>query len=137
MKVNLSLEVTDEQRNVLACILAGKPLKALAKREDVRDFVEGWIATLTPDAIPDAPEKPAKAPNTAAYDIGDGRTVVVENGPGVGDRYAEAFIAALTPDERKIYDQLKEDGKPDGYIRGYFYIERKRARGDKPLADKG
>jgi hypothetical protein len=132
MKVNLSLEVTDEQRNVLACMLAGKPIKGQAKREDVRAFVEGCIGGLTKKMIPAPPTK-APAKNLGEYDVGDGRTVTVESGPGVHERYVEAFWALLTDEERAKAEELKAEGKSDGYIRGYFYIERAERRGGKPL----
>lgn len=106
MKVNLSIEVTDVQRNVLAIINAGKHTKALATRDDVRAFVEGSLLALTPAIVADDPT-PTTPPTTSIY-AGDPPT----------------FWDLLTPEELKIANKFKAEGKPDGFIRGYFFIER-------------
>lgn len=41
MRVNLQLEMTDEQRQLFASQLAGKEVKRLATRDDVRNFMFG------------------------------------------------------------------------------------------------
>jgi hypothetical protein len=106
MKVNLSIEVTDEQRNVLAIINAGKPTKALATRDDVRAFVEGCLDFLKQQPTAE-PEPQATAPAPSIY-AGDPPT----------------FWDLLTPEELKLANKFKAEGKPDGFIRGYFFIER-------------
>lgn len=47
MKVALSLEISDEQRNALAQEIAGKKVQRLATREEVRAYVEGAIGALS------------------------------------------------------------------------------------------
>lgn len=54
MKTNIGIELTDEQRNRLACLLAGKETKALATRAQVTELVEGFVAGLL-DQEPGAP----------------------------------------------------------------------------------
>lgn len=51
MKVALSIEITDEQRNALAIALAGKETKRLVTRDEVREFLEGAIASLGAPAV--------------------------------------------------------------------------------------
>ena len=46
MIVNIRIEISDEQRNTLACAIAGKAVKRLATREDVTAYVEGAIARI-------------------------------------------------------------------------------------------
>ena len=46
MKTNVSIELDDEQRNRLACELAGKPVKRMATRQEVRDLVVAVVAGL-------------------------------------------------------------------------------------------
>ena len=51
MKVALSIEITDEQRNALASAITGKETKRLATRDEVREFLEGAIASLGASAV--------------------------------------------------------------------------------------
>ena len=137
MKVALSIEVTDEQRNILANLENTRRTKALASRDDVRAFIEGVLSNLTAELLPiEAPKQPAdKSKKLASYDVGDGTVVTVETGPAVQSNYDAAFYAALNDKDRETYNRLKAEGQPDGFIRGYFYIERKKFRGNKPLRD--
>ena len=138
MKVALTIEITDAQRNVLANLDATKRTKKLASRDDVRDFIVGVLSNLTPDLL--LPEQPKQAVDKskkfASYDVGDNTTITIETGADVQSNYETAFLAALSDTDLATYNRLKEEGHSSGYIRGYFYIERKKQRGDKPLRDK-
>jgi hypothetical protein len=46
VKVNANIEISDEQRNVLARLIDGKQVKRLATRDEVREYVAGCIASL-------------------------------------------------------------------------------------------
>lgn len=52
MKVNLSVEIDDAQRNRLAQLIDGKTNKRLATRDEVRAFVEQLIESLATDSAP-------------------------------------------------------------------------------------
>ncbi len=52
MKVSLSLEVSESQRNALAQLIDGKSIKRLATRDEVRAFVEQLIESLATDSAP-------------------------------------------------------------------------------------
>lgn len=70
MKVAMSIEVSDSQRNSLAQLLSGKTVKRLATRVEVRDYVEGCIAALDVDIVPEpAPGAPgeARVPQVVAH----------------------------------------------------------------------
>lgn len=60
MKTVIRLDVTDEQRNALAQLLARKPVKRLATREEVDAYVQGIVAQLADGVTPEtfAPEVP-------------------------------------------------------------------------------
>lgn len=127
MKVAITIEITDKQRNVLANLGATKRHKKLASRPDVRDFIAGCIAGLTEKLLShQVPESPKPKVNEGTYDLGNGETVTVKNGPNVNDNYVLAFVEKLTDKEREVYEKLKKEGHCDNYIRGYFYVERAR-----------
>ena len=136
MKVALSIEITDEQRNVLAHLHADRRTKKLASRDDVRDFIEGAIASLTEDALPEFKPQEKIDPAEAHYDVGNGTLVKVKRGPDVHRHYIDAWIEALSTEDRKKYDDLKAKGHTDAYVRGFFYIERAKLRNGAPLRDK-
>jgi len=46
MRVNLGIEITDEQRRTLADVLDGKSTARLASRDDVRDVLLGVLDAL-------------------------------------------------------------------------------------------
>jgi hypothetical protein len=58
MKVALSIEVTDEQRKQLSSLIAGKAVVRLATREEVREFVNGALATLSSADVPQSNSSP-------------------------------------------------------------------------------
>ena len=102
MKVNLSLEVTESQRNVLARLLTGKDIKRLATRDEVREFVAGCIESLTE-------REGAVLPADAAIALPQPRV-------SVGD------LLTIDPEDEEILR-----GKAPGYIVGWNRVKRKRA----------
>lgn len=71
MKVAMSIEINDSRRNSLAQLLAGRAVKRLATRVEVKDYVEGCIAALDVDIVPEpAPGRPgeARVPQVVAPD---------------------------------------------------------------------
>lgn len=62
MKVSLSLEVSDPQRNALARLIEGKDIKRLATRDEVRAYVTGCVESLQGNGVAADPEPAAVAP---------------------------------------------------------------------------
>lgn len=102
MKMNLNLTVTDEQRNTLACLLAGKDVKRLASRDDVAGYVLGLLAGLHPrvESEPDV--------------VSDADTV-----REVTQR------RTLSQEEARKHDELIAAGHPEGYARGWINASRR------------
>lgn len=78
MKVNVNVEISDAQRNVLAQAIDGKPIKRLATRDEVRDYVAGCIASLVeagavtePTAVASTPLRPASTNDLSVIDPED------------------------------------------------------------------
>ena len=109
MKCNIKLDVSDQQRNALACLLAGKAVKRLATREDVLSFVQGAVAGLsqeTPTLPLGSPSVPAAAPSGA-------------------------LRAPLSPAELATVAELTKAGRSPGYIRGWIYAGRRIHEGNQ------
>lgn len=104
MKCNVKLDVNDAQRVGLASLLAGKPVKRLATRDDVAGFIIGMMAALQESAYDDEPT-PERVRAVAA----------------VGKGY--------TPEEARKYDALIAAGKPEGYARGWIAASRRMFAG--------
>lgn len=94
MKTNISLNLSDQQRNDLACLLAGKKVKRLATRKEIVEFTTGLIERNLINAIgvKAIPESPAR----------------------------QALAGALSADEQGLVEHLRAQGKSDSYIRGYI-----------------
>ena len=63
MKTNVKVDLDDTQLNRLACLLAGKPVKAKAKRRDIQAFVASCIDQATSALPVDAPVPVARLSN--------------------------------------------------------------------------
>jgi hypothetical protein len=46
MKTNVSIDLTDDQRNRLACLIAGKPVKRLATRKEIANLAVQHLGGL-------------------------------------------------------------------------------------------
>lgn len=64
MKTNVSIELTDEQRDMLANVIDGKASKRLATRADVNALVQGLIDQCLAADLPE--NKPRQAANPTA-----------------------------------------------------------------------
>ena len=106
MKVALSIEVTDQQRNALAVRLSGKEVKRLATRDEVRDFLLSALTGLdtpgTTEPLPTTHSDPVPGvvhpPVTFTPDTGR---------PILGDPFAELDISS-----RAVVDRLRADKPP-------------------------
>lgn len=102
MKTNVKLDVSDEIRNALAILIAGKQVKRLASREDVTAFVTGALEGLLQTAQPIDEDEPVRR-----------------------SRSAEPRSQSLTADEERTIARLQKEGRDEGYIRGWIYAGRK------------
>jgi hypothetical protein len=111
MKVNLGVELNDEQRVALASIIAGKSVKRMASRDDVRDFLGGIVGAL---ACAHADVEAPTALPTAAVAV------------------ARVSAGAYTPEEQTVVDRLLSEGRNAEYARGWIsagrVIAKSRAR---------
>jgi hypothetical protein len=148
MKMNLNLTITDEQRNVLACLLAGKDVKRLATRDDVAGYVLGMLAGLFPRTAdqPDVCRHGVRAPHeckACADEPSDAEvrawvdrvTQGEDDSPCVMGMGAERSPKAqaiteetqrrgMTQAEARKYDELIAAGHPPGYARGWITASR-------------
>ena len=97
MNVNAQFSLNDDQRRALASAIAGKPVKRLATRAEVRDFVTGALAAAT-----------------TTIDV-DGEITTPSGGPQFG----------LSPREEREVERLRKAGKNDSYIRGWLQVGRR------------
>lgn len=58
MKTNVSVVLTDEQRNALACRVSGKSVKRLITRREVNELVAGFFDAMLSEAANDANYRP-------------------------------------------------------------------------------
>ncbi|MDJ0905382.1 MAG: hypothetical protein QNI96_05140 [Woeseiaceae bacterium] len=102
MITNLRLDLTDRQRNDLACMLAGKKVARLATRAEITDYVTGLLerSLCESTAVRATPESPVR----------------------------QQLAGALSFDEQQLVEQLRAAGKNDSYIRGYIKAGRPGAR---------
>lgn len=98
MKVNINLEVSDAQRNWLAQLLDGKPVKRLATRDDVRETIVKFVTSWAEAPVSPPPEKAAER--------------------GV----------QLPASAREIEARLHEEGRSEAYIQSYLrgYLGKNR-----------
>jgi hypothetical protein len=115
MKVNLGVELDDEQRMALASLIAGRSVKKLCSRDDVRAFIEGVVSGIRFDVT-----------DEAALNSGQGLPAVRE-GLRTGARAASAY----SPDEQREVDRLLAEGKTPEYARGWISAGRVIANGRK------
>jgi hypothetical protein len=101
VRIALSLDVTDKQRRALAQLVAGKPIKRLAGRDEFRDFITGFLDEL---AHVDAVEPEV--------------SVVRAAGPISARTFTDA--------EDRLAAELRGAGKCESYIRGYILAGRNR-----------
>ena len=101
MKCNVNLDLSDELRNALACLLDGKHTKRLATRKEVAQYVIGAV------------EAAGAAP---------GDEPVLIDAPA---RPSSAMRAPLSEAEQAEARRLASEGKSPGYIRGWIYAGRR------------
>ena len=104
MKTVIRLDVTDEQRRSLACLLAGKEVKRLATRDEVASYVLGMMGGLHRAT-------PLEAPTPEAAEV------------------VRAQRSAMAPGEEREAERLRAEGKCDSYIRGWIAAGRMLRRG--------
>ena len=106
MKVALSIEVTDQQRNSLAQRIDGRACKRLATRDEVREYVEECLNVLVPiHSAPSDTVESTPLPVSTPSQVSGGADLV--------DRYPTEAL-------RKWARKLRSEGKPDNWIRGYL-----------------
>lgn len=105
MKTNFSVDLTDGQRQRLATFLAGKPVKRLATRDDVKAFVLGTMAGFMED-LAEGHRSP--------------------EGTAVRVVYRDTS-RAMTDTERATAERLRAEGKDDRYIVAYITTGRRIA----------
>jgi len=99
MKTVIALDISDEQRNNLACLLSGKLVKRLATREEVRDYVNGAIERLSE----------AKADLACGLTPHSSSEATVHQG-----------VIARTAQEAEHIAKLRAQGRSDSYIIGWL-----------------
>jgi hypothetical protein len=105
MKVNANVEINDEQRNVLARLIDGKTVKRLATRDEVREYINGCIASLVEETrIADVPETEAPVATTSP-------------------RSSTSDLMRIDPEDEEI---LKD--KEPGFVMGWNRWKRRRAK---------
>lgn len=104
MRVNANIEISDEQRNVLARLIDGKQVKRLATRDEVRDYVAGCIASLVEASEATDTEHVAAQP-------------IPLRSPSTGD------LLRIDPEDE---ERLK--GKEPGFIMGWNRWKRRREK---------
>lgn len=102
MKVNVNVEIGDAQRNVLATLIVGKPIKRLATRDEVRDYVAGCIASLVEDGVATEPTAVVSIPLRPA---------------STGD------LSVIDPEDEEILR-----GKDPGYVVGWNRWKKRREK---------
>ena len=63
MKTNISINLSDEERNSIAMILAGKKVKAMVSRKELSQMVQGFVHGL----LEYRPQPTAKVVSINAY----------------------------------------------------------------------
>jgi len=119
MKTNIGIDLTDDQRNSLACLLAGKSTKALVTRAQVTDLVRGFI-----EGCLEAPESPQEARNADPVPEAQSRpkAPAAPQAARRGLRFGPGY-PNITPD---LADALEARGygpyhpAREGYIRGWY-----------------
>ena len=103
MKINVKLDLNDKQLNALACLLAGKTVKAKAKRRDVQAIVDGCMAGLT------------RADEWESAHAGRGGSAATEAGREMGEQPPAEMLNLIPEMQRK------------GYVAGWQYAGRRVA----------
>lgn len=111
MKVNLGVELSDDQRRALASILAGKSVKRLASRDDVREYLTGVVGALAFDGV---------------VEEGD-----VDDPPAVAT--TRASVGLYSACEQRLVDRLVAEGKSPEYARGFISAGRVLAQSGHAL----
>ena len=111
MKVNLGVELSDEQRRSLASIIAGKAVKRLASRDDVRDYLTGIVSGIA---------MPTNGPVVLSSPV----SVAGEAGIATGRQSRGAY----SPIEQAEVNRLVADGKTPEYARGWIAAGRVLAK---------
>jgi hypothetical protein len=101
MITNIRLELDDDARRALASLIAGKPVKRLATRAEVCDFVRGSV-----DALVDG----------MANDL---------NLAGAQPKAEVSTASRLSPQEVAGVERLRKQGHNDSYIRGQLQVCRR------------
>jgi hypothetical protein len=117
MKMNLNLTITDEQRNVLACLLAGKDVKRLATRDDVAGYVLGMLAGLFP-------RETHTEPVCSKPDCCGGDCERAERSPEAQAITEATQRRGMSAAEARKYAELIAAGHPPGYARGWITASR-------------
>lgn len=102
MKCNVKIEISDEARRALSSLLAGKPVKRLATRDEVNAYLLGTVAGLMREGGADLGQKTVEASQ-------------------VVDAIRRPFTAA----EQREVERLQAEGRSEGYIRGWVYAGRR------------
>jgi len=116
MKVNLGVELSDEQRRALASIIAGKEVKRLASRDDVRNFVSGMLVGVA-----------TWQPGDEAVLQGLGADADIPAGMA-GGRVGQAARGAYSTIEQTEVNRLIATGKTPEYARGWIAAGRVLAK---------
>jgi hypothetical protein len=108
MKTNVSVDLNDVGRNVLACYIDGEPTKRLATRKDINNFLSACIdaaldTTIQTPTVSEGPRQ--KIPIQLEWES-----------PGEVERQSEE-------DEIK---RLQNAGFDDSYIRGWMQVWRNK-----------
>jgi len=109
MRVAVRFDVTDEQRNALACLLAGKKVARKATREDFTAFVMGAVESIEAAIVEATGSPPGGARPATPTDIATP---------------APSALRGLTEAEERLAERLRSEGKPEGYIRGWISASR-------------
>ena len=102
MKATFKYELTDEQRNEFKNRTTGKVRKALAKRIEINDFLQGCLDSFLAGETP---------------------SVTTAAGSPVPKSSQEAGVRHIySPDELAEIDRLRAEGHDDSYIRGWMQV---------------
>ena len=102
MKTNVSIELTDAERDMIANKLDGKVSKRLATRKDIVQACHDYISSLLLDGTSEIAREILREPPAQCQDFDD-------------------QLSRIDPEDR-----VALEGKPDGYIRAWNRVKNRK-----------
>lgn len=135
MKVRINLDVSDDQRVALASLIAGKPVKRMAGRDDFHAYVQGAVARLGSDCTGTVSGRWSGGLPSADTEVrvlahlqAGGAGVMVGKTPEAMLATGPLGVGLLTLEERETVRRLRAEGREEGYIVGWLKAGRPARR---------